>query len=101
MWYKNKIHIVAAALLVAITIFGFNKANYNKQNKPETSETVQSENNDNKPSQKFTAEINFRKTTLTALHGDERAWDLDAAKVQMDEKTNKAVAFKVTGIFYY
>lgn len=115
MWCKNKFYIAAIAALVVIIVVGFNKTNHHNQNKPEVAKIFQPENssskedlqkdgssnkNNNKPPQKFTAEINFRKTTLTALHGSERAWDLDAAKVQMDEKTNKAVAFKVTGVFY-
>lgn len=102
--------IIAFVIVIAL-IFVFNRTNNNKQGDI-TSKTVQLDENsakenkesaekyDNKPPQKFTAEINFRKTVLTALHGSERAWDLDAAKVQMDEKTNKAVAFKVTGVFY-
>lgn len=108
MWYKNKRYIIAAFVIVIALIFVFNRTNNNKQGDI-TSKTVQADENppkestekhDAKAPKKFTAEINFRKTTLTALHGDARAWDLDAAKVQMDEKTNKAVAFKVTGVFY-
>lgn len=99
---KKKFLSVLILLTIAAALFITFSADHKKTNPPVQS-TVNQETdtkNSEKPPPPFTTEIHFGKTTLTALRGGDRAWDLDAVKVQMDEKTNKAVAFNVNGLFY-
>lgn len=49
---------------------------------------------------RYTAEVRFGKTTLSAMEGVARAWDIDAAQVKMDEARQFVVAKEVRGVFY-
>lgn len=99
---KKKFLSVLVLLTIATALFITFSANHKKAAIPPlpapTHKETDTKNSENPPP--FTTEIHFGKTTLTALRGGDRAWDLDAVKVQMDEKNNKAVAFNVNGLFY-